>query len=395
QLKLEDGAVIIGPAGVGRPVENSRAIFHQGTLRGGAIGTLEVIDSSKVPAGADFKDGAQAVGAAAVGGSVKVAVGSLYHRSDHTVAFAGGGKAVQYCVCTVRGDLEDHTRVIGATGRRRSVEVPITAPHQRRRRFRAVRAVGLQAKAVEQGGVAAEREFEDGAAGTGAVGEAVAAVVGHAVELTVRALHQSHTRVHAIGAGKNVQRSEPPAIRHQLPEAAGRAEPGVAGHPIKISIIGLHQGGGIAPNLRTGATTVSRVAKLSRHTLAAAGSQFEDDAAGLSVAAGDGHAVEIPVPALDDLHRLRSFTAVLLLAKVVQRGQGAAGSDSKSRAGVSTVVSSGGGCAVKVAVGCQYQPNRGVAAIRAGKVLQHSQGLCGRIQRRRSTKYKRDEDRFQ
>src|ERR1019366_9307199 len=65
--QTEDGAVIIGPAGVGRPVENSRAIFHQGTLRVGAIGTLEVIESSEVPAGADFKDGAQAVGSAAVG----------------------------------------------------------------------------------------------------------------------------------------------------------------------------------------------------------------------------------------------------------------------------------------------------------------------------------------
>jgi len=120
-----------------------------------------------------------------------------------------------------------------------------------------------------------------------------------------------------------------------------------------------------------------------------------DDAAGLSVGAGDGHAVEIPVPALDDLHRLRSVIAVLQLAKVVQRGQGAAGSDFESRAGVSTVVSSGGGCAVEVAVGCQYQPNRGVGAIRAGKVVQHSHGLCGRIQRHRGTKYKRDEGRFQ
>src|SRR6202000_1684945 len=91
----------------------------------------------------------------------------------------------------------------------RSVEVAVCTLHQTTERVSSIGAVSHGTEAVQRSQNASRSDLEDGSTATaGALRIGEAAVLGYAVEVSVRALNECSIRLHSVRAVKAEQRGE-------------------------------------------------------------------------------------------------------------------------------------------------------------------------------------------
>ena len=117
----------------------------------------------------------------------------------------------------------------------RAVERAIAGLHQRRLRQRAVRAIGLRAEVVNRRYFAARRHLENGSSAD------AAAVIGFAIEVSIRALDQKLRvcSIRAIRLSAKTVKNLLSALPRNFEDGAFIIRPAISGCAVKIAVCAL------------------------------------------------------------------------------------------------------------------------------------------------------------